>query len=241
MTRPTIKVAHISDTHLVPFKDAISEIGEVDVLIHSGDATFTGRYEELVPFFNELKEIASFVKHVIFVPGNHDKSFESKPHKVRKWVEEVGLPDNVHLLVERGIEIEGYKFYGHPHTPAFFDWAFNYERNSTIAKGIYNRIPEDTDVVITHGPPYGVLDLTYPRYEMVGCEVFLESLGRLKDLKLSCFGHIHESYGVTRFNDVLFSNASFMNERYDQFRPNSPHLYELSNSRAEYLDYNTNE
>lgn len=237
MSRPALRVAHISDTHCVPFRESISRMGDVDVLIHSGDATFNGKYGEILPFFNELKLLSEGIEHIIYVPGNHDRSLETNPRKVKKWLQELDLPDNIHILVERALDIDGYTFYGHPYTPAFFDWAFNYERNSALAEGVYRRVPSNTDVIITHGPPKGILDRTCITNEDVGCEVFARSLCQLPNLKLSCFGHIHEGYGVQRLGEILFSNAAYMNEHYDMLLPNPPHLYELCDDRAEVLIY----
>lgn len=235
MSRRPLKVAHISDTHCSPFSGAISELGEIDVLVHSGDATFRGSHSELVPFFSELNYIATRIPHVIFTPGNHDRSFETKIKKVERWADDIGgLAPNVHILIERAISIEGYLFYGHPYTPAFFDWAFNYERRSSEAVGVYKRVPREVDVLITHGPPHKILDRTVITDENVGCEVFSSHVFTLPDIKLCCFGHIHEGYGSTRIDDIIFSNSAYMNEGYEEFNPNAPQTYTLTDERAEF-------
>jgi len=88
--------------------------------------------------------------------------------------------------------IEGVKFYGSPWQPRFFDWAFNLDRGEEIKKK-WDLIPMDTDVLITHGPPYGILDLTHEG-EKVGCEELMKAVLRVQP-KIHIFGHIHEAYG----------------------------------------------
>jgi Icc-related predicted phosphoesterase len=90
-------------------------------------------------------------KHKIVICGNHDLCFEDNPKEARK------LMKNAHYLEDETIEIEGLKFYGSPWQPEFHNWAFNLNRGEEIKKK-WDLIPNDTDVLITHGPPYGILD-----------------------------------------------------------------------------------
>jgi Icc-related predicted phosphoesterase len=108
-------------------------------------------------------------------------------------------------LQDEPVEIEGLKFYGSPWQPWFLDWAFNLERGESLRK-VWARIPEDTDVLVTHGPPHGILDRT-TRGEPVGCE---DLRARVEELRtpLHLFGHIHEGYGTERRGQTLFVNAS---------------------------------
>jgi Icc-related predicted phosphoesterase len=114
-------------------------------------------------------------------------------------------------------EIEGIKFWGSPVTPRFFDWAFN--RDGDIQQH-WNMIPHDTNVLITHGPPYGILDFTARDRKPVGCHYLRRRLFDLKDLKVHSFGHIHEGFGQQigddeDFEGVHFINASYLNLSYD--------------------------
>ena len=114
-------------------------------------------------------------------------------------------------LEDSGVEIEGIKFWGSPVTPWFHDWAFN--RLSDI-KHHWDLIPVDTTILITHGPPKGILDLTRSRLN-VGCPILLEKIKELKDLKIHSFGHIHEAHGVQEIDEVTFVNASTLNLYYE--------------------------
>jgi Icc-related predicted phosphoesterase len=114
------------------------------------------------------------------------------------------------------VEIDGIKFWGSPVTPRFFDWAFN--RDADIQYH-WNMIPYDTNVLITHGPPYGILDLTIREGKPVGCHYLRRRLFDLKDLKVHSFGHIHEGFGQQvgdgeDFEGVHFVNASYLDHRY---------------------------
>ena len=181
-------------------------IPDGDVVIHAGDATWNGSIPQIVSFSNWFRNLPH--RHKIFVPGNHDKLFESDRLLARSFCE------GFTCLMDQELIIEGVKFYGAPWTPKFaLGWAFNLERNSPRAVGVYNQIPDDVNVLITHGPPHGILDRTdelsadnnWDRH--AGCEVLAR---RLKDLepfdalKLHVFGHIHEGAGVYD----MFVNAS---------------------------------
>lgn len=231
MSRPTLKVVHTSDTHTLEFSDSMPE---GDILIHSGDATFDGSIKQTARLEVELSKAASKFKHVIFVPGNHDWFFEDYPHLLPEI--ENRLPDNVHILISKEISIEGYKFYGHPHTPRFHDWAFNVDRGSRQMVGLIDQIPKDVDVLISHGPPHGILDQEKKCLHKVGCEDLRRKLPHLGSLKLMCFGHIHEEYGNVRLGEVIFSNGSYLSAEYDFNNPNPPHVYELTHDRAEFPD-----
>ena len=97
-----------------------------------------------------------------------------------------------------------FKIFASPYTPAFSDWAFAYEASqdrfnspAQVAKGAVsispNPIPNDVDIVMTHGPPKGVLDWCSQGY--VGCPNLLQAIRRVKPL-MHCFGHVHEGAGV---------------------------------------------
>jgi len=102
-----------------------------------------------------------------------------------------------------------------PWPPAYCGWAFNMQRDSEEIRSIWNKIPLDTDILITHGPPYGILDLTR-RKEHVGCKALYERVQLIKP-KLHVFGHIHESYGRQQDDEqksTIFVNAATCNIRY---------------------------
>lgn len=121
------------------------------------------------------------------------------------------MPDSIHYLEDSSVCIEGINFYGSPVTPFFYDWAFNCERGEKI-KQYWDKIPENTDVLITHGPPFGILDKTTTG-EIVGCEELAKAVNRIQP-KVHIFGHIHEEYGMIAKGETTYINASLLNERY---------------------------
>ncbi len=101
--------------------------------------------------------------------------------------------------------IDGVRFYGSPWQPWFYDWAFNLERGPEI-RAKWDLIPEGIDVLITHGPPYGIGDLI-ARSDNAGCQDLLEVVEKIKP-KVHVFGHIHEDYGITSNGVTTYINAS---------------------------------
>lgn len=204
-----VKLVHISDTHL---RDLNVEDG--DILIHSGDALNAGSFEELIKFKEQLMAIKDKYKHIIFVPGNHDFIFEDSFFTACVFLQQD--IDNLIILNNTSVEIEGIKFYGTPDQPFFYDWAFN--KLPDELKKSYANIPEDTQVLITHCPPKGILDYVCnqfnPNGSNVGSMELLQELPRLKQLKMHMFGHIHYSYGVKLLDGVQYSNGAICDERY---------------------------
>ena len=200
-----MKLVIISDTHM-GHRDIMLPPG--DVLIHCGDATFQGEEAEVFEF-NEWLGAQDF-KHKIFVPGNHDWLFQKNEERAR------ALLPNAHVLIDEELVIDGVKFYGSPWQPAFMGWAFNLFSGEALREK-WDLIPEDVDVLITHGPPYGILD------DGKGCLQLTNRILWLENLKLHCFGHIHGGYGVKRTSKKTFINASSMNEDYDL--ANSPQVF----------------
>lgn len=212
-----LKLVHISDTH---DKHTKITVPDGDIIVHSGDATGRGEEWAIVKFLDWYAALPH--KHKIFVPGNHDWGFETQPDKYAKMCEERGII----LLNDSGVEIEGLKFWGSPITPWFYSWAFNRRRtieqasmfNSPWIKNYWDLIPEDTNVLITHGPPYGILDeLLYAdgtqKGEFAGCEELLAAVKRIKpDIHL--FGHIHCGYGEKHIDGTSFYNGSMLDEMY---------------------------
>jgi Icc-related predicted phosphoesterase len=204
---------------------------DADVIVHAGDATGRGEEWAVEAFLDWYTDLPYL--HKIFVPGNHDKGFEHSPALFRQMCEDRG----VILLIDQGIEIDGVKFWGSPVQPWFCNWAFNRARNLTEAtlrqireiKPHWDLIPNDTNVLITHGPPYGILDELLhfdgtPKGQFVGCEELLWAVQRVKP-DIHIFGHIHCGYGEKHVNGTSFYNASSCDEAYGLVNP--PHLIEL--------------
>lgn len=182
-----------------------------DILVHAGDFTGRGKQHEVGDFFSWLERQSDNFKHIVFIAGNHDMSFEYK----HPWVVNMlkALPRNVHYLEDSEIVLDGIKFYGSPWQPEFFNWAFNLPRGKALAEK-WDMIPYDTDVLITHGPPMGVLDYTQRDMWNVGCLHLFDKVQQVKP-KLHVFGHIHEGYGVKEQNGITFVNASSATLQYN--------------------------
>lgn len=208
-----MKILHISDTHGFHGMFPNERFDGIDVVIHSGDCS---NWRD--PFRNE-PEVRSFihwyssipVKHKIFVAGNHDTSIE------RRMVTPADFAQaGIIYLENASTTIDGVKFWGSPITPTFGDWAFM-KRREKIGR-VWDTIPEDTDVIIVHGPPKGVRDLSFDRegnLEMCGCSALAKRVWVLQP-KLVAFGHIHNMDGVITNQGVahyshtktIFSNAA---------------------------------
>jgi Icc-related predicted phosphoesterase len=124
------------------------------------------------------------------------------------------------------VEIEGLTVYGSPWQPEFGSWAFNLPRGHQL-RNKWRLIPPNTDILVTHGPPKGILDMT-PRGESVGCEDLRHRLGAIAP-KLHVFGHVHRGYGETAQADTHFVNASICDESYKPVNP--PVVVELSHNK----------
>ena len=182
-----------------------------DVLIHSGDATVNGTVEEVTAFGEWFAGLPH--RRKIFVAGNHDWLFQRDP-----CLAKVLLGKGVDYLEESSIEIEGKKFYGSPWQPRFYDWAFNLNRGPEMAAK-WEKVPDDTDVLITHGPPRGILDAvsTPAGLRNEGCDDLRERIASLAAngrLKAHLFGHIHSGYGRRDEVGVTFINSSVCDEDY---------------------------
>lgn len=170
-----------------------------DVLIHAGDATFMGEVREVMTFCGWLKKQPH--KYKIFVPGNHDFLFEESPKIAREMIESVGGV----CLIDNMAQIEGVTFYGSPWTRRFGNWAFM--ESEERLKIRFEFVPF-CDVLITHGPPYGILDNGHGDRSLLGAVLSIRP-------KAHIFGHIHEGHGRGRSNGVEFANVSSMNESYE--------------------------
>ncbi len=197
-----MKFVVISDTH---GQHRSLKLPKGDIIIHAGDISKRGHpieLEDFLDWFSNLK-----FKHKIFIAGNHDFFLEQAHPRI---IEQM-IPKGVVYLNDSGFQIEGLKFWGSPITPWFNDWAFNRERGEEI-KQHWDLIPDDTDILITHGPPFGILDETVDG-ERTGCEELLGKVHQIKP-KFHVFGHIHEDYGQYTKGETIFVNASVLDDCY---------------------------
>lgn len=196
-------MAFISDTH--GMHDGI-DLSKADAIVHCGDLTNRGHATEAVAFMNWFEQLP--YKYKVFIAGNHDFIFEGDSTFIQG---EIKGRDFIYLE-DSGVRLEGFNFYGSPWQPWFFDWAFNLERGPEIAKK-WSMIPDDTDILITHGPPKGILDKTLAGVA-VGCYDLLQKIHVVRP-KIHAFGHIHEGYGIREYCNTEFVNASICTRSYD--------------------------
>ena len=197
-----IRFVVISDTH---GKHGDLVLPKGDAIIHAGDVTMSGTRNEVVDFLNWFSILP--YKYKIFIPGNHDFFFEQAS---KAEIDSI-IPPNVIYLNDTGTCIGGINIWGSPVSPWFFDWAFNRQRGEEITAH-WKLIPSNTDILITHGPVSGTLDLTR-RGENVGCEDLRNAIERIIPKYHIC-GHIHEAYGERKTPTTNFINASVLDEYY---------------------------
>lgn len=208
-----MKILFLSDTHSQHRK--LNDLPEADILIHGGDVSKMGRDHEVEDFMRWFSGLE--YRYKIFIAGNHDFFFEGEtPKSIKRF-----LNENTFYLHNSSVEIEGLKIWGSPYTPTFFNWAFNLDRGKAIEK-VWKDIPADTDILITHGPPFGILDGTLSD-QHVGCEELLKKIKKIKP-KYHLFGHIHEANGIFNTAKTTFMNGSVLNEHYELV--NSPIIFE---------------
>lgn len=197
-----MKITFISDTH---GKHRELKIPQTDLLIHAGDFSKTGTIPQIQDFMQWLSTLD--IEHKVIIAGNHDFLAEREPNLFRPLI-----PRDCIYLEDSGVTIEGIHIWGSPITPWFFDWAFNRQRGEEIRQ-YWDKIPDNTDILITHGPPQSILDRT-ARGALAGCQDLLETVKKVQP-KIHVFGHIHEAAGQEIQDDILFINASMLNLSYD--------------------------
>lgn len=233
-----MKILFTSDTH--SFHNEIPQewLVEADVICHSGDFCMRGNFAEGLGFMEWFEKLP--YKHKIFIAGNHDVCFDETHKKcsryriehknyIGEYIEDIKnkVPSGITYLENSEVVIDGIKFWGSPMTPEFYDWAFNAPRGEALAE-CWSKAPDDVDVLLTHGPPHKMLDMTIEGV-YAGCE---ELTARLKTIKplIHSFGHIHEARGSQEKDGTLFLNASLVNRRY--WVMNKPYLVEIGDDKT---------
>lgn len=217
-----MRIIALSDTHNKLKKITIPD---GDILIHAGDLTGRGEVWEIEAQLDELAKYNDRFNDTILIAGNHDWLAEKNPAEMRRLCVERDLT----YLDNSGVDLNGVKVWGSPWTPWFYSWAFNARRTEEEQKAfggpwikdIWDTIPLDTNILITHGPPAMILDevllpdgSSYEPPRRVGCEELAEAVKRLPNLKHHIFGHIHSSNGHLEINGVNFHNVSICGESY---------------------------
>lgn len=221
-----MKITFISDTHTNMYDENYKDLflSEGDILCFTGDIMTSGLYEGEILHFLKWFSKQPF-KYKIFIAGNHDILFEKYPLIADEFISRY-QKDGVIYLNNTSFEYEGIKFYGTPHQPYFCGWAFNVPDHKKLVD-IYNMIPDDTDVLLTHCPPFGILDQSHrsnfhnPTGEehlgSVELKEVLDDKGQRGCLpKVVAFGHIHGDGGKQlQIDSTLYINGSLCDENYD--------------------------
>ena len=176
-----MKIVHLSDTH--GLHRQIKNLPAADVIVHSGDISHNGTESEVLDFLNWYIGLPD--PHKIFITGNHDLCLWDA-----EGIED--LPENLYFLQDRGITIDGIKFFG---------LAYNHPEEL---------IPADVDIVVTHEPPLMILDESADTHW--GNAPLRNRVIEIKP-KYHLFGHAHESYGTLKQDSIVFSNAALLDEK----------------------------
>ncbi len=211
-----LNITLISDTHNKHNELTRDMIGG-DIVIHAGDISSVG-YLYQVRNFLEWFDKQPYT-HKIFIAGNHDFCFETHISE-NAVVDILNKFGDVTYLMDNSVQIEGVKIYGSPWQPRFYDWAFNLDRNSNELNSKWELIPDDTDILITHGPAWGYVDKVIGKTESLGCELLVRHIKDRVKPTLHVCGHIHSGRGH-RFDGVTnFINASVLDEEYNyRYKP----------------------
>lgn len=196
----------ISDLH-----GAYPELPGGDLLIIAGDLTTNDSVRAWKNYFDWIKD--QKYRKIIYIAGNHDGFLSQSISS--KEAERLGLADSqepAEYVCDNLTEFDGLKIYGSPWTPRFYDWHFMKNTKEEL-KDCWDLIPEDLDILITHGPPYGIRDKSRNQTRC-GCDQLLDAVKRTKP-RIHIFGHIHGGYGLDEKDGTLFINAAHMDEDYE--------------------------
>ena len=187
-------ITFISDTH--GLHDELKLLPGM-LLIHAGDITEYGTEEEVIDFVKWFAKQPFNYK--IFIAGNHDLFLEEcKPSKLKRLI-----PENIIYLQNSGIQINGINIWGSPVTPYFLGMAFN-TRSGKPLKKVWDKIPTNTHILITHGPPESMLDNGF------GCTQLMEQVNKIQPM-VHVFGHVHQHNGIQEIGHTKFINAALVN------------------------------
>jgi len=219
-----MKITVFSDTHSKHGLIKPSDLPGGEILIFSGDLMNSGysvyEVENFFYWFSSLKQYET----KIFITGNHDRYFENQPEKIQEILSSYS---NIDYLQDEKLTLyfdghngdspeENIHIYGTPYTPEFHNWAFNLPKGGIELKNKWEAIPEGLDILITHGPPQGILDTSGAPWNLpdLGCELLRKRV-ELVQPKIHVFGHIHGGYGYRFVNSTHFINSSVLDEKYE--------------------------
>jgi Icc-related predicted phosphoesterase len=201
-----MKITFISDTHNHHKK--LPKLSGGDILIHAGDITSVGYQHEIREFCKWFNNQDDYT-HKVFIAGNHDWGFQNNTAKIAEILD---FYNKINYLQDQLLEIDGIKIWGSPWQLEFYNWAFNLQRGDEIQQK-WNLIPNDLDILITHGPAWGILDKVHGQGEELGCQNLAQTILDKKP-KIHICGHIHTGWGNLKVGDTHYFNASVLDERY---------------------------
>lgn len=202
-----MRLVCISDTHGKHHK---LDLPDGDLLIHAGDFTSLGELTEVYSFANWLKDQPHEKK--IVVAGNHDKCLSRRAGQENLMAKVSLNEEGIYYLEDQSVDIANKKIYGTPWSLQFGNWAFmGSEERLSMA---YEKIPDDVDIVVSHGPPYGILDeLERPlpgEDPNAGSKSLKKKIDNIRP-DIVVFGHVHEAYGEFKDSNAHYINASICN------------------------------
>ena len=216
-----MRVAAISDTH----GRQNWNIPSCDVFIHAGDITGRGSLQETAVFATKLREHMDSPdgpRHAIIVPGNHDECFELFTEPTLAL-----FGPRVHVLLHASLVLDGVRFFGSPWTPPFMQWHFMATEQRLAA--LYEAMPDEIDVLVTHGQPYGVLDPGWQAAH-VGSSALAAAVSA-RNVQHHAFGHLHAAGGhMVQQGHTTFYNVAACNDAYQMV--NQPRILDVQTSTA---------
>lgn len=202
----SMKLVCVSDTH---GQEAKLSVPDGDILVHCGDFSNMGTEKELISFAGWLKRQPH--KQIFISPGNHDGLTQENPARAKEILE--NSRPGVRLMLHEAIEFGGLKWFLSPYTQEFSGWWWMAEEEELAQR--WAEIPDDTQILVTHGPAFGILDTieNQPDYH-AGSKSLLERIGQLKDLRHFFSGHLHHTNGQSsNIGGIIFTNAAVLNDR----------------------------
>ena len=187
-----MNIVFFSDPH--GFHDEMT-LQEADIAICCGDISMRGLRTEVVSFMEWFMKQP--VKHRVMIAGNHDYALEEE----KKWLQ---FPENIIYLEHNSVVIEGIKIWGSPAIDGF-GWAF--DKTEVERDDIYYTIPCDCDIIVSHVPPYGIMDKISMINRHVGCKYLKQRIDSIKP-KYVIFGHVHERAGILEKNEITYINTA---------------------------------
>lgn len=193
-----MRILALSDTH--ELHRELDRLPESDILIHAGDWTFFSKKLSAIEDFDGWLSEQPVRKRCILSPGNHEFYLEADASRR-------SLTPSGTVLMEEALSVEGLNIWCSPVTP-LYGGAFGISDPAKRAAH-YERIPANTHILVTHGPPYGILDAKAGTTERFGCPELLNAVQRIKPL-VHIFGHVHIGYGILQTADTTFINAAVL-------------------------------